>query len=898
MLRGCGMVWSRVRSLWRNWFRRGGVDADLDAEVLAFEEMSAEEDTARGVTPEEARRRALAEVGGAERLKQQVREGRAGAGIESVMQDLRFGVRQVVKSPGFGLTVMATLALSIGITTAVFSVLYAMVIRPLPYQDVSRIVAMDTRSASGGPQAASYPEYVDWRKMQHSFTALAGYSPQGAVGMKSDAGAVVLNEVEGTDNFFTVFEVNPVLGRTFAAGEDEDGRNNVVVLSYEVWQQDFGGKADVVGRRVQMDGSAYTVIGVMRAGFRFPINVMNSIYVPLHLTPTQRDNRGNHWLQTVARLKPGMTARQAEADMDTIFAALGKTDMFDAGRTVHAVDLTMYVVGDTAGSLRLLLYAVLAVLVIGCVNVAGLLLARGVKREREMALRSAIGARRGRIVRQLLTEALLFAVCGAGAGVVLAYGLLRLIRMLLIASLSRGAEVQVNLPVLAAALGISVGVTVLAAMMPALRLSGTSPTMALKAGGSAGTTRGQHRLRTGFVVTQVALALALLVVSGLLLHMLEKLRTTELGFNPGQMLTAEINLPRGRYAGRDVLADFYTPLVEKVQAMPGVRAAGLIQMLPVQGWGWNSEHIHIYGTAPLKNPRTDPAEVRFVTPGYYKVFQNALVEGRLGDAAIDRPTTRLVAVVNEAFVKKFIPAGRDPVGMEIGDNDQMETLASQDNPRVLIVGVVKNIRQSIYQPPFPEMDYNIAQIPPAVSLNAIGSMHLVVRTSVAPESLVPQLQKVLHDVDATVPLREPETMMQVVADVLTFQRLENWLFGAFAGLAVLLAVVGLYGLISHEVELSTRDIGIKLALGASRGRILEGIYRRVGWMLGVGVVLGLLVTVAAEKFIGAVVAVGLAKDGLLIVALAVGLMGVGLLAAAVPARRASGVEPMEALREE
>jgi hypothetical protein len=287
-----------------------------------------------------------------------------------------------------------------------------------------------------------------------------------------------------------------------------------------------------------------------------------------------------------------------------------------------------------------------------------------------------------------------------------------------------------------------------------------------------------------------------------------------------------------------------------------------------------------------------------VSPGYYKVFQLGLVEGRLADPAIDKPTTRLVGVVNEAFVKKFVPAGRDPVGLEIGDNDQMQTLASQDNPRILIVGVVKDLRQTIYQPPFPEMDFNIAQIPAAESLNAIGSMHLVMRTAVAPESVVPALRKIFQQVDATVPLREPETMEQVVADVLTFERLENWLFGAFAGLAVLLAVVGLSGLISHEVELSTREIGIKLALGSSRGRILEGIYRRVGWMLGVGVALGLAVTAAAEKFIGAVVAIQLGKDGWLIACLAAGLLSAGLLAAAVPARRASGVDPMQALREE
>jgi putative ABC transport system permease protein len=670
------------------------------------------------------------------------------------------------------------------------------------------------------------------------------------------------------------------------------------VLSYEVWQQQFGGRRSVVGQKVRLDGSPYTIIGVMPAGFRYPIQLLNAVFVPIHATSNQMTNRGNHWLATVARLKPGVTAPQAEQDLDAIFAQLGKTDTFNAGRTVHAVDLTTWVVGDTSDSLRLLLCAVLTVLVIGCVNVAGLLLARGVKREREMALRSALGARRGRIVRQLVTEALVFAAFGAAGGVALAYGLLRVIRLLLIASLSRGAEVSVNLPVLAAALATAVAVTVAAALIPALRLSGTAPTAALKSGGGAGTSRGQHRLRTGFVVTQVALALALLVVSGLLLRMLGQLRDTQLGFQPDHMLTAEIDLPHGRYAGRDVVADFYQPLLDRVTALPGVRAAGLIQMLPGTGWGWNSEHIHIYGTEPLKSPRTDPAEVRFVTIGYYKVFGDALLEGRLADPQIDKSTTRLVCVVNEAFVKKFIPQGRDPVGMEIGDNDQTDTMPNQPNPRALIVGVVKDLRQTIYRPPFPEIDYNIAQIPASQAVFVIGGMNLTIRTANDPVALVPALRQALRDVDATVPLREPESMNAVIADVLTFERLENWLFGAFAALAVLLAVVGLYGLISHEVELSTREIGIRLALGASRHAIVGRIFRHVGWMLGVGVVIGLAVTLAAERLINAVVAVQAQRDAGLIAVLALGLAAVGLLVTALPARRASGVEPMEALRED
>jgi putative ABC transport system permease protein len=530
--------WSQLRSLWRNLSRKRAVEEDLDDEVRAYVEMVADEKKVNGATAEEARRIALAEFGGAERLKQSVREQRIGTALGSVAQDLRFGVRQVVKAPGFGFIVILTLALSIGITTAVFSILYAMLIQPLPYRDVSRIVALDTRSANGGTQFASYPEYVDWRRMAHSFSAMAGFQPMGTVGLEGGAGPLVLREVESTDNFFDVFGVPAILGRTFLAGEDADGRNDVVVLSYEVWQEDFGGRDSIIGQRVKMDGMAYTVIGVMPAGFRFPINLANGVYVPLHLSSNQREGRGNHWLQTVARLKPGVTPRQAEADLDTIFAALGKNDTFNAGRSVQAVDLTTYVVGNSAGSLRLLLFAVLAVLVIGCVNVAGLLLARGVKREREMALRCAIGAHRIRIVRQLLTEALIFAICGAAGGVVLAYGLLRAIRLALIAALSRGAEVQVNLPTLAAALAVSVAITILAALIPALRLSAAAPTLALKSGGGAGTTRGQHHLRAGFVITQVALALTLLLVSGLLLHMLSELHRTELGFSPDRLLTA------------------------------------------------------------------------------------------------------------------------------------------------------------------------------------------------------------------------------------------------------------------------------------------------------------------------------------------------------------------------
>ena len=814
--------------------------------------------------------------------------------MQSFLQDIRYAVRQLRKSPGFAGSVILTLALSIGITAAIFSVLYAMLIRPLPYQHPETIFSVETRQIQGYTQWAAYPEYLDWRKMTRSFAAFAGYTPWGTVNFEGATGPIALNSVQGTDNFLDVFGVRPILGRTFAPGEDQPGKNDIVVLSYEVWQQNFGADKGVVGRTAKIDGRTYTIIGVMPAGFRFPIGKVDAVYTPIHVAERLRGDRGDHWLQTIARLKSGITAQQAAADLNRVMTDLGRTDQFNAGRSVKMVDLQSYVVGNTDSSLHLLLYAVLALLAIGCVNVAGLLLARGVKREREVALRSAIGARRSRIVRQMLTEALLFALCGAAGGVMLAYGLLQVIRLLLISALSRGAEVELNVPVLVAALLVAVLVTILAAIAPALRLSSIAPTLALRAGGSAGTTRAQHRLRAAFVMTQVALALALLVVSGLLMHMLGGLKSAELGFSPEHILTTEINLSPGRYEGRDVMADFYQPLMDKVHAIPGVQAVGMINMLPIQSWGNNREGLHIVGTPVAPRSAELIAELRFVAPQYYEAFQDRLVRGRLFNSGLDTPTSRLATVVNEEFVRRFIPAGRDPIGMLIGDEGVTETSPSAENQVTTIIGVVKNVRQDIYRTPMPQMDYPASQMPPKLRLEALASMHLVIRTSVSPESIVPSVQHIFHEIDPTLPFRTPETMQSVVADVLIFERLENWLFGAFAALAVLLAVVGLYGLISHEVEMSTRDIGVRLALGATRQRIFGGIYRRVGWMLFGGVTIGLLLTISARKYI----AMQMEQDAGRILALTAALVSVGLLAACLPARRASSIEPIDALRDE
>ena len=803
-----------------------------------------------------------------------------------MFQDLKYALRQLRKSPGFTLTAVATLALGTGVTAAVFSVIYAVMIQPLPYDHPETIVVPQTFSPQGYTQPASYPEYLDWRNQSHSFTAFAAVSAFRRINLEGPAGPVSLRLTQGSDNLFEVFGVNPILGRTFSPGEDQPGKNNVVVLSYEVWQQNFGGARDVIGRVVRLDGLPYSVIGVMPAGFRYPISQRDAIYTPLHMIDLLRNTRGDHWLPTIGRLKPGVSAALANADMDGVLANAGRAFPDSKGRRMELRPIAEAVIGDTRGPLRVLLFAVLAVLAIACVNLAGLLLARGVKREREVALRSAIGASRARLVRQILTESLVLALVGAALGGTIAVGLLQAMRLLLISALSRGADVHLNLPVLLATIVIAVLTSFIASAIPALRLTRIAPSLSLKAGGNAGTGRGQHRLRASFIVVQVALAMVLMVTAGLLLRLLSGLSNTDLGFQPQGILAMDVNLPQGTYQDHDPRTAFYGPLLEKVRAIPGVQSAGVIQLLPVESSGWNSD-ITIVGQPPAPPNQERLAEDRFVDPGYFKTMGIHLVRGRMIDPKIDTPKSQQVAVVNEAFVKKFFPNGEDPIGKQM----------KQDTPQT-IVGVVSSVRQDIYQPSMAEIDYPTSEIPEADARNLLANMHLVVRSTLPEDVLIPSLRRAFHEVDPSVPFIEPETMREVIADVLTLERLENWLFGSFAALALLLAAVGIYGLIAHEVELSTRDIGVRMALGASRAKVLELIYKRVGWMMAAGVGAGLFGTLAAQKLIASVVEIKAASDAPIIAGLVLGVIAVGMIAAWFPARRASAIEPMTALRSE
>jgi predicted permease len=524
--------------------------------------------------------------------------------METLLQDVRYALRQLRKSPGFALIAVLTLSLGVGAATSIFSVVNAVILRPLPYDRPELIYAPVTLAKEGYSQPFSWQSFQDARAQNHSFSALSGLWDAESVNLETPSGPVALRSIQGSDNFFQVFGVAPILGRTYRPGEDEPGKSDVAVLSYTVWQTNFGGNSDVVGKTIDLNGKPYTCIGVMPAGFRYPLSAENAIYTPIHPNPLWIKQRGTHWLRTVGRLKPGVTRQQAQADMNAVLGNIARAfPGSDSGRRLQMISLSDSVNGQTSGAIWALSAAVLALLLIGCVNVAGLLLARGVKREREIALRAAVGANRTRLIRQILTESLLLAAMGAAGGIGLAALLLQAMRTFLIHALARGAEAGMDWPVLAAALALSAITSVAASLFPAVRLSGTDPNQALRGGGSAGTQRAHHRLRSVFIVSQVALSLVLLVVAGVLLRSVAGYRSEDLGFDAKHILAAEISLSPGHYENRDLWANFYQPMLERVNHLPGVAAAGLNNLVPIRSYGSN-EDVHVTGQPPLLRTRS------------------------------------------------------------------------------------------------------------------------------------------------------------------------------------------------------------------------------------------------------------------------------------------------------
>ena len=806
----------------------------------------------------------------------------------SFRQDLRFALRQLRKAPGFTTIAVLTLALGIGAATAMFSVIYATVLRPLPFPDPDRIVFVETHAAAAYLQPHSWPAYLDERQQNSSFAALAGYSGYAGVNVDTGSQIVHLRNTATSDYFFDVFGVQPLLGRAFLPGEEQDGRNNVAVLSYEAWQKYFSGNRNVIGTPVHIDGYPHTIVGVMPAGFRFPVGVPNTIYTPMRIPKQLRTERGSHWLQVVGRLKPGVSVAQAQADMRRVLANLGQAyPDTEKGRTLHLMPLTMHVTAqDQRQALWIMAAGVIFVLLIACVDVAVMLLARGVSRQREMAIRTALGAGRVRIVRQILLENCALGLVSAVAGLLIAWGLTFAMGEFLSKSFERGGDIHLNWAVFLAAFLIALLSSLIFGILPARKMASSDPNQSLKAGAAAGTERGDYRLRSVFVVAEVALSLMLLVCTGLVLMQLWRMQHVDFGYTTDHLLTLEINVSPGEYTGKDLDTVLYRPLAEKVSAIPGVVGVGYNRLVPLLNWGWNSG-VHMLGKPADPPDRERLAEIRDASPGWYHAMGLQLLRGRLFDPSLDTPASRKVVVVNQKFVDTFIP-GEEPIGQQI----------MQDDGNLTIVGVVSNGRQAISEPARAEMDFPMSQVPFKDNADVLGSMTLFVRTTIPPESIVPQIRQALHEGAPSVPFGTPESMDDVLADALVFNRMQGWLFSIFAAVALVLALTGIYGVLSQEVGLQSRDIGVRMALGASRPHIVRLVLSRAALLMGIGVMVGLLGSLASRRLLASVIPVQTGRDAMTTLLLAFGLCVVGLAASLIPARRAASIEPMQALRNE
>ena len=882
-------VIEKVKSWVRNVFRRRRVDGELEAELRAHIEMLIEENVGAGMTGDEARRRARLEVGGEEMIKENVRDERSGNGLHVLAADLKFGARQLAKSPGFTLVAILTLALGIGGTAAMFSFVNAVLLRKPPFPDAERIVQLWEVPCSGCINGVSAMNFLDWKNQSSSFEYVVARNQRTAILSEGDKPEVVNITRAGAD-YFRIFGITPVLGRNFASDEDQPGKQFEVMLSHRIWEDRFGQDTAVVGKTVRLNGQPYTVVGVLPAGSYD--REWTDVWVPLAFSPEER-TRNYHWLTVWGKLKPGVTLTQANADLGGIAARI-EHDYPESnkgwGATARLYEENI-VDQDLRSSLLILLAAVGAVLLIGCLNLANLLLARGAGREREIAVRTALGAGRMRLVRQLLTESVLLAGVGGIVGLVLAVGAIRAIQGFMPRYwLPAEAAVSLNWQVLLFTLVMTMATGIFFGIVPALRSSRTDVVESLKDGAKGAGQGVQHtRLRNALVVSEIAVAFVLLATAGLLMRTLGRLQAADAGFDPTNVISMNMPMSIAQYPTSERIVSYQEQMLEKIQAVPGVRQVAVTSALPLEGWS-DGMPFQIQGQPEVEVARRHSAGVKSVSPRYLSAIGMRLSRGRWF-AESDSAGTAPVIVVNESFVKRFIPDG-DPLGKVIRIE---EIIPGQPalGPEVpwQVVGVVADEKAFSVNDESAGMYLSYKQSP------SLG-MSIVVRGEIDPHKLVNSVEGAVHSVNGDQALNEIRTLDEIKAESMGDNRMRAVLLEIFAGLALLLAAIGVYGVISYSVAQRTREIGVRAALGASPGSQLVLVLKSGLRLTLIGLGIGLVGTLALGKVLEGVLFGVTAHDPRTLVMVSLALAAVALAACYIPAHRATRVDPMIALRHE
>ncbi|UWZ85904.1 ABC transporter permease [Occallatibacter riparius] len=870
-----------------NLFRRERLDGEIAEELRAHIDLRIEDNLARGMTPEDARREALVRFGNTASTRERVMGEDAALSVDSWWADMRYALRKLANSPGFTITAIFTLAVGIGVNTAIFSSMDAVVLRPLAVPAMDRVVTAVEQDNSGN-QRVALADYEDWARDSRAFEELSVRTEK-SVNLTGAGDAAQIEASLATANFFSALRVEPVLGRLYVESEAQPGRDAVAVLNYGFWTRRFASDPAVLGRRIELDGRGYTVIGVLPKSVQYPSTA--DVFLPLAPTPQQLQDRKNHNYFVMGRLRDGVTVRQAQAEMRTIADRIARAyPATNNGMTAHVEPLLDGINDEyTPMYYRLIMGATLFVLLVVCANIANLQIARGIDRRPEIAMRRALGASRWRIIQQLLIENLLLGLAGAAGGVVIGQIDLKVMNAFMPERVARYMAGWTNIHFSARTFFFSVGLAVLAGVMsgmaPALEAIRVNPAQEIRAGSrSAIGSKRNRRLRSVFAVAQISLAVALVIGAALISKGMRSMLHSADEYEPNRVLTFDVALPAARYGTPRLRAAYYAQALERLRGLPGVKWAEVTNTLPYSDYGWVRD-------VEIENRPTMPGKFQTglylpVSEGYFAALRIGVLQGR-GFTPHDTLDTVPVAVVSQRFVAQYFP-NQSPLGHRIRLDGQNST-----EPWLTIVGVVQETSYSLWDStPHAVVYLNTSQAAPA------GTEFAIFAEGHDALPLAPAVRQTLSSVDPALPLNGVQSYWQYMHERLTGLMYASAMLGIDGLIALLLAAIGIFGAMANLVGERTREIGVRLALGASREDVLRMILRRASWLAGSGLGLGLVLAFWLAKVLANLLRGVSPHDAVVFTSITVVIAAVALVASWLPARRAAKVDPMEALRSE